>query len=67
MSVPNQYFELRDDMRFPGRWVVEQTGLDDQGRQSDVWQFTRGTPTARCFVHGPNTRCKVRQLCQCNR
>jgi hypothetical protein len=31
-------------MSFPGRWVLEQTGLDDQGRQLDVWQFTRGPP-----------------------
>ncbi|OJT21540.1 hypothetical protein BO221_27400 [Archangium sp. Cb G35] len=44
MSAPNRYFELRDDMLFPDRWVLEQTGFDDQGRQSDVWQFTRGTP-----------------------
>ncbi|HEX5753597.1 MAG TPA: DUF1629 domain-containing protein [Archangium sp.] len=44
MKSRNRYFELRDDMSFPGRWVLEQTGLDHQGRQQDLWQFTRGTP-----------------------
>lgn len=44
MSLQNKYFELRDDMSSPDRWVVEQTGFDEKGRKSDVWQFTRGAP-----------------------
>jgi hypothetical protein len=43
MSSPPRYFELWDDMRFPGRWVLHQKDVDDHGRRVDPWQFKKGT------------------------
>lgn len=33
------YFELRSDMRIPGRWVLK-SPIDEHGEEVDPWQFT---------------------------
>jgi hypothetical protein len=33
------YFELRSDMRIPGRWVLK-SPIDEQGAEVEPWQFT---------------------------
>lgn len=43
MSAPLRYFELWDEMRVPGRWVLHQKDIDDHGRSLDPWQFKKGT------------------------
>ncbi|HYO55121.1 imm11 family protein [Archangium sp.] len=42
MSTQNRYFDLSDDMRVPGRWVLSQLDVDDRGQQMDPWQFDQG-------------------------
>jgi hypothetical protein len=37
-----RYFELWDDMCFPGRWVLNQKDVDEHGRRLDPWQFEKG-------------------------
>src|SRR5687768_15169498 len=36
-----QYFELLDNMRIPGRWLLG-SPVDEQGREIDPWQFKKG-------------------------
>ncbi len=36
-----RYFQLRDDMRFKGRWVLGEP-TDEHGQQVDPWQFEEG-------------------------
>lgn len=43
MNSSPRYFELWDEMAVPGRWVLHQTDLDEQGQRVDPWQFKRGT------------------------
>ena len=35
------YFELRSNMRIPGRWVLK-SPLDEHGQEVDPWQFSEG-------------------------
>ena len=35
------YFELRSNMRIPGRWVLK-SPIDTQGEEVDPWQFSEG-------------------------
>ena len=38
-----RYFQLRDDMRIPGRWVLSDP-LDENGQEIDPWLFDEGKP-----------------------
>jgi hypothetical protein len=42
MSSPTRFFELWDEMSVPGRWVLYQKDIDDQGRRVDPWLFDKG-------------------------
>jgi hypothetical protein len=42
MSSHTRYFELWDDMLFPGRWVLTQLNVDDRGQTLNPWQFRQG-------------------------
>lgn len=42
MSAGTRYFDLSDDMRIPGRWVLHQADVDDRGRRVGPWQFGEG-------------------------
>jgi hypothetical protein len=36
-----RYFELRSNMRVPGRWVLK-SPVDEHGQEVDPWQFSEG-------------------------
>jgi hypothetical protein len=36
-----RYFELRSNMRVPGRWVLS-SPVDEHGQEADPWQFSEG-------------------------
>jgi hypothetical protein len=36
-----RYFELRSNMRIPGRWVLK-SPVDEHGQEVDPWQFSEG-------------------------
>lgn len=42
MNTQSKYFDLSDDMRIPGRWVLSQLDIDDRGQPMDPWQFKEG-------------------------
>jgi hypothetical protein len=41
MTESTRYFDLWDDMRFPGRWHLR-SPVDARGQQVDPWQFKEG-------------------------
>ncbi|HYO51329.1 imm11 family protein [Archangium sp.] len=41
MSMMNEYFDLWDDMRIPGRWHLGGP-VDEQSREVNPWQFKEG-------------------------
>lgn len=42
MSTQTRYFDVMDNMRIPGRWVLSQLNVDDRGQPMDPWQFDQG-------------------------
>ncbi|WP_257461650.1 imm11 family protein [Archangium lipolyticum] len=42
MNTHARYFDLSDDMRIPGRWVLSQLDVDDRGQPMDPWLFDQG-------------------------
>ncbi|MCP3137273.1 imm11 family protein [Pyxidicoccus xibeiensis] len=44
--MSRRFFELFDDVSFPGRWELDGP-VDDKGQEpDDVWQFTAGRPVS---------------------
>lgn len=41
--MPQRFFELYDDVSFPGRWHLA-TPTDGQGHKMDSWRFSDGLP-----------------------